>query len=163
MQIATSWSTQAETVKAVEDAFRQLKQSLGGQPSLLLTYYSDNYDSTIVLQRLEELSENTPVQGGTSCLGIMTQQGFHSANGCGFGLWGIRDSHGSYSVGVAALNGNPRQAATDATEMALAGAGRPGEVPALIWLNSAPGSEEKILLGIEDVLGAADERRLESA
>lgn len=153
MQIATSWSTQGDTTEAVEEAYRQLKQSLGGVPNLVLTYYSDNYDSKIVLERLETLSGNAPVQGGTSCLGIMTQKGFHSANGCGLGLWGIRDPRGSYSVGVAALNGDPRRAAAEATEMALAGAGRPGEVPALMWLNSAPGHEEKILLGIEDVLG----------
>lgn len=153
MQIATSWSTESETVKAVEDTYRKLKQSLGGQPTLLLTYFSDNHDSRAVLARLKDLSGDVPIQGGTSCLGVMTQQGFHSASGCGLGLWGIYDPEGSYGVGVAAINSDPRKAAAEATEMALAGAGRPGEAPALLWLNSAPGGEEKILQGIEDVLG----------
>lgn len=153
MQIATAWSTQPDTVKAVEEGYRKLQQSLNGRPTLLLTYYSDNHDSGTVLERLKNLSGNAPMQGGTSCLGVMTQQGFHSASGCGFGLWGIRDPQGAYSVGVAAINNDPRRAAAEAAEMALAGAGRPGETPALIWLNSAPGSEEKILQGIEDVLG----------
>ncbi|MBI3899804.1 MAG: FIST C-terminal domain-containing protein [Gammaproteobacteria bacterium] len=154
MHIATSWSTQSDTVKAVEEAYEKLGQSLNGEPpTLLLTYYSNNHDSRTILKRLDALSGNVPIQGGTSCLGIMTQQGFHSADGCGFGLWAIQDPQGSYSVGIAAINDNPRQAAAEATEMALAGAGRPGEVPALVWLNSAPGCEEKILQGIEDVLG----------
>lgn len=153
MKIATSWSTLGDSGKAVEEAYAKLTQELGASPNLLLTYYSDNHNSDVVLNRLRSLAGNVPIQGGTSCLGIMTQDGFHSAAGVGLGLWGVRDPQGSYSVGVAPLKGDARKSAALATEQALSKAGRPGEVPALIWLNSAPGAEEKILEGIEDVLG----------
>jgi hypothetical protein len=48
----------------------------------------------------------------------------------------------------------PRSAAVDAIKAALADAGRPGEVPDLVWLNASPGHEEEVIRGIQDVVGS---------
>lgn len=47
------------------------------------------------------------------------------------------------------MGDNPRSA----TIQALAAAGRSGEAPELIWLTAAPGAEEAVLAGVEDVVG----------
>src|SRR5690606_28754364 len=84
--------------------------------------------------------------------GAMTERGFHSEEGRGIALFGLIDA-GTYGVGAASLGSDPRKAAREAVRRALAAAGRPGEMPELVWLSSAPGAEEEVLLGIEEVVG----------
>ena len=69
-------------------------------------------------------------------------------------MFGIEDNAGNYGVASALLGTDPRSAAARAVRQALEAAGRPGEIPAFVWLNGTPGSEEDVLLGIEDVLGS---------
>jgi hypothetical protein len=84
----------------------------------------------------------------------MTGEGYHSNEGLALGLWAALDPEGSYGVGSAHINGDPRGAATRAIEQALERADRVGEVPALFWLHGCPGCEEEVLLGIEDLVGS---------
>ena len=79
--------------------------------------------------------------------------GFHSADGVGLGLFGIRDEDGDYGVGVALVDDDPRASGAEAIQKAISSAGRPGEPPDLVWINGVPGHEEAVLIGIQDVLG----------
>jgi hypothetical protein len=82
----------------------------------------------------------------------MTERGFHSKEGLGIGLLGLADA-GTFGVGASQGGSDWRAAAREAVRRALAQAGRPGEMPELVWLSAAPGCEEEVLLGIEDVVG----------
>ena len=154
MKIATASTTEADTTAAVHAAITELKERLGGAPDLLLAYYSDPYDSAAISTILrEETGADCQIQGGTSCLGAMTERGFHSENGVGLSLWGLHDPEGSYGVGAAVMGDDPGAAAIEALEQALDQAERMGEVPTLVWVNGAPGREEAMISGVESVLG----------
>jgi hypothetical protein len=153
MEISTGWSTKENSKQAIEQAFEELKLGLGGLPDFLILYTSVDYDTRIIVDYLQEVAPNVPMQGSTSCLGVMTAEGFHSKDGRGLGLFGIRDVHGDYGVGAVPVEGDPRAAGARAIESAIAVAGRHGEIPHLIWISGVPGHEESVLLGIKDVVG----------
>jgi hypothetical protein len=152
MRIATSWST-AQGSQAIDEAYSALVTQLGTAPSLLIMHCSVAYDSEEILTALARRVPGMPMQGGTSCLGVMTEAGMHSAHGRGLALFGMHDPEGAFGVGAADKGENPRAAAQQAMQAALEHAGRPGELPAMVWLTASPGSEEALLAGIADVIG----------
>lgn len=152
MKIATAWATSPGS-DAVRNAYKDLLSQLGAKPSYLVISFSVNYDPGIILQVIHELSPGVPVQGASSCLGAMTQDGFHSDEGSGLSFFGVLDPEGSYGVGASIIGHDPEQAAKDALTQALARANCMGEVPAMIWLTAAPGCEEQLMKGIAEVVG----------
>jgi len=154
MEIASGTSTNPDSQTAIKEAYAELNKNLTKLPDLIMLYASVTYDSKILIDELKTLTPDTHICGGTSCQGVMTETGFHSVNGTGLGLFAITDSRGSYGVGAARQTGDLRAAASQAAKDALADAKRAGEIPDLVWITGAPGQEEQLLLGIEDVLGA---------
>ena len=153
MKISTGWSTEENSKQAIQQAFQELQLGLGGSPDFLILYTSVEYDSRTIIDYLHEVAPDVPMQGSTSCLGVMTAEGFHSENGRGLGLFGIRDVKGDYGVRAVPVDGDPRAAGAQAIETAIAAAGRHGETPHLVWISGVPGHEETVLLGIQDVIG----------
>lgn len=154
MKIATTWSTTPHTADAVNQAYHQLEKALDASPTLLIAYASVTHEGQKVVDTLNSLAPDVPVHGGTSCLGVMTADGFHAIDGTGFGLLGIHDPEGNYGVGAAEIKDNARAAGAAAIRQAIENAGRFGEPPALVWLGGVPGYEEELLLGIQDVIGS---------
>jgi len=153
MRISTSWDVSADTEKAANNAYQKIISELGGPPDLLIVYSSVMHDGGTLMGALREMAPATPIHGSTSCLGVMTADGFHSADGVGLGLFAILDEEGDYGVGVALVNDDPRASGAEAIQKAIINAGRPGEPPDLVWINGVPGHEEAVLTGIQDVLG----------
>jgi len=154
MEMASGWSTDKNSINAVNQAFTQLQDKLTSDPNLYFLYCSANYDAPHLLKELNRLAPNITIHGGTSCLGVMTENGFHSNEGLGLGLLAINDPNGHYGVGYAELNDNARQASILAITSALEKSDCPGQVPSMVWITAAPGSEEELILGIQDVVGA---------
>ena len=155
MKIATAYSTLSDTEAATTESYQQLERKLGGCPQLLFAYYAAPYDSAMVSRLLSEAAgPGCQLHGATSCLGSMTDEGFHSEEGVGMSLWGLDDPEGSYGTGMADIGTDPAEAAVAALEQALEQSGRIGEVPTLVWINGAPGEEEALIAGIESLLGA---------
>lgn len=152
MKIATSWSTRPDAATAFSDALAALSAQLNGAPSLLLVYFTETFDAEEIAVCCAGLPSQTHVQGCTSCRGVMTQDGMHGG-GHALGMFGIRDPAGAYGVGIAAHGVDPGAAAASALAAALADADRPGETPALVWLNAAPGREEQVLGAITAMIG----------
>ncbi|NOY83757.1 MAG: hypothetical protein GXO96_02830 [Nitrospirae bacterium] len=152
MKTATAWATET-SFDAIQNAYQRLLKELGAEPSTLVVSFSVSYDATLVLKAIRELSPNVPVQGASSCLGAMTQDGFHSNKGSGLSFFGILDPEGSYGVSASMITDDAKQAAKDALEQALVAANCAGEVPAMIWLTAAPGFEERLMEGIAEVVG----------
>jgi hypothetical protein len=153
VKVATAWSTSVNA-EAVSTAYTKVAQELGRPPDWLAVHASVEYDTSALVNTLHKVAPAVPVHGGTSCLGVMTEEGFHTADGVGLGLFGLSDPSGSYGVGAEESDLDPRAVGAAAAREALAAAGRPGESPDLIWLTCAPGSEEKVLQGIEDTVGS---------
>ncbi len=153
MNIATSWSTARATQAAFDAALASLVTRIGSDPEYLLIYFTEAYPADELLAALAVLPSSVKVQGCTSCLGVMTEEGMHGEDGRALAMLGIRDEGGAYGVGMAPISGDPRAAARAALAAALADSGRPGELPDIVWLNATPGNEEAVLKGIGDMLG----------
>jgi hypothetical protein len=153
VKIATAFSVNKDPVKAITEAYHQLCKQLGSSPSYLVVHSTVTYDCDILMSTLNSLAPQVPTHGGTSCAGVMTEMGFHCDNDMGLALMGMYDPEGAYGVAVAELTDDPRSAAQSAAKQALTQANRPGQVPSMVWVMGAPGSEEKVLLGIGDLFG----------
>lgn len=154
MKIASAWSTQSDEHEAATEAYLSLFEQLEAAPQLILAHSSCAYDNERLLGRLSELAPSIPLQGGTSCLGIITETGFHSEEEIGLGLLGILDPEGGYGVGVAELKGNVNSSVSRALNQALIKAGRPGELPAAVIVTQYPGKEEVVIDAIEGYFGS---------
>jgi len=152
MKTASGWSVLSDEKDAADQALDLLLKKLPGRPHLLLVHSSCRYDNQKLLQHLKKRIPDIPVQGGTSCLGVMTDEGFHSQVELGIGLFGIHDPEGAYGVGFTdAHDKNPDVRA--AMEQAIRHAGRPGEIPAVVIVSCYPGIEESMIASIEDYVG----------
>lgn len=149
----TSTATTALSPDAIDELYENLIEELGAPPDFLVINCSAGYDIEEILQRLKLRTPTTPIHGGTSCKGAMTQLGVASENASGFAMLAISDPWGNYGVGGAPLHDDPLTASQTAITKALTQANCPGEVPAMVWLTSAPGHEEGILKGIGQILG----------
>lgn len=154
MKIASGWSTLSDPETAANQAFEDLTKTLEAPPDFMFVHSSCDYDSKVLLRRLRSLAPGVPLQGGTSCMGVITEKGFHVQDNLGLGILGVLDPEGAYGAGIAEYGDNPAKAATSALLQALEEAGRPGEIPVAIVMTSCPGQEETSIRAIEEYLGA---------
>lgn len=139
---------------AVLEAYETVETGLGAPPSLLILQCSVRYDIEKVVAKLRERAAGVPLHGCTSCQGVMSHEGTNTQDGGGLALFGILDPDGSFGVGMAEIGDDPHAAAQTAMRAALDLADCPGQVPSMVWLTAAPGSEEQIIAGIATVVGA---------
>ncbi len=154
MKIASAWSTQSDEHVAANEAYKSLIEQLEDVPQLILVHSSCAYDNKRLLRHLSELAPDIPLQGGTSCLGVITESGFHSEEKLGIGLLAILDPDGGYGVGVAELKEEVKPEVSKALSHALIKAGRPGELPAAVIVTGSPGKEEMVIEAIEGYFGS---------
>lgn len=154
MRIAVSGSTDPDPCRAARTTFGDLVQQLAGSPDLLLVYPSVSYDCGVLLREFREMAPRAAMQGCTSCLGALSSSGSHLHDGIGLGVMGMRDSDGAFGAGVCAIGGDTRRATHRALEAAMGQAGRPGEVPAAVLINTVPGAEELVIQAVEQYFDA---------
>jgi hypothetical protein len=123
------------------------------EPSLVLLSTTVDYDLQAVHRTLSELAGAAAFLGGTSCGGVMTDEGFFGVGGPALALFAVGDREGDYGVGDAPLGDDPREAARRAMKAALADAECEGQLPTAVWMVTTPGGEEQVVLGIADVVG----------
>ncbi|TXH98460.1 MAG: hypothetical protein E6Q75_01350 [Rheinheimera sp.] len=131
-----------------------LQSAFTGEPASLLIA-SGNVASMQALQGLstpERYARNWIAC--SSCLGAASSAGVDQSSDRRLTLMAITDPGGSYGVAsVAQTEGLIAQQAAATVQKAIARAGRPAELPALIWCMQAPGFEEQIITGIQQVVG----------
>lgn len=90
---------------------------------------------------------------GSSCLGSADQVGVNNDDTHSVSVLLIDDAAGHYGVGAAELTGDIAQQASNALQRAMDAAGKSHELPKLIWCLQAPGNEEAVLMGIQNLVG----------
>lgn len=153
MRIATAATTDTQSDK-VAGLLKNLVDELGAEPDLLIVYCTEGFDLHKIISLISTRYPDTQVHGGTSCHGVMTELGLASEGDQGIGMMGVSDADGSYGVGIATIEGDAVAVGEAVTRMALEQADCPGEVPAMVLLTSAPGSEEQLIEGIGNVIGS---------
>lgn len=152
MQIKTAISIKTDARTALAELAAGIARPDGAKPDFVALHFAAGLADGIAA-RLGEHVQARALHGGTSCLGVMSEQGAAIADGSGSGAFAIYDPRGSYGTGAAPLGNDPLSAAIKATLAALRAAGRDGESPALIWLTAAPGCEEQVLAGVQHIVG----------
>lgn len=153
MKTATAQSRANDPARAVEDIALALDIGGRGKPDFVALHIGSGLLAEAVHAAALARFDIAALHGGSSCLGIMTQDGVNIDSGAGIGALAIWDATGSFGTGSADLGHNAAEAAQRATVAALAAAGRPGEIPDLVWLTVAPGREEQALQGIHAAIG----------
>ncbi|MGL1931022.1 MAG: FIST C-terminal domain-containing protein [Desulfotalea sp.] len=152
MKISTKASNERH-IDAIENLYESLIRDLESDPDFVIVYCSVDYDIDNIVKTIRSRTPGVALHGGTSCMGVMTQNGAVTANSSGLALMGIADPKGSYGVGIVSVDGSPEKAAEESVTNALKQAERPGEVPTMVWLTAVPGCEEAVLRGIANVIG----------
>jgi len=153
MRVVTAQTSAASALDAIEDIAQEFRQSGVENPRFLAIHFGVGMDAAQLQAAAARRFPAAALHGGSSCLGIMTQQGVGISTGNTVGVFAIEDADGSYGTASAALGDDARQAARAAVVAALEAAGRTGEIPDLVWLSVAPGREEQVLDGLRDVVG----------
>lgn len=149
---ATGASSHFSAATAVRAAWSTAREQVA-HPRLAFVASTVGYSLDEVHRELLSVLGDLPFMGGTSCGGVMTDQGFYGVDGKGFAIFLIDDDGGDYGIGRAPIGTDPRKAGRDAMRAALADAGCEGQMPAAVWMITSPGGEEEVVRGIADVVG----------
>jgi hypothetical protein len=152
MRLRTAWGKDGNDPSVVGQVVLDLEAGLGHPPDIVFFHGAEDCYPRAVVDAMRARWPGASVHGGSSSLGVMLRGRFEP-DPRSFGLLGIHDPEGAYGVGWARLTEEPRADVGRALSMALARAGRPGEMPAMIVLTAPPGCEEELLLGIAAIVG----------
>ena len=158
--------------KAIEDAYENAMGEIGEgrDPNLLLVFMTANIDHEKALGRLNEITGcQIPYSGCTICQGAMEGGSWRQSDEMKLtAIWAIHDPDGSYVLGMADLtqasDNNPvRKIIQSAVSSAEAGCKIKCQQnptnpviqgdPSFIWVNSPPGPEDEVLMGVQDGMG----------
>ncbi len=153
MKIATAYSNQSTTQTAALEACHELRRRLGARPDVLFVNWSTHYNGSRLREVLAGEFAGCRIQGSSSCQGAMTEEGVISQDGRGLAMLGLVDPKGNFGTAGGELGDTPRENAAKIVLESIESAGRPGEMPDLVRISATPGDEDRVIAGIEDVLG----------
>ena len=152
---AYGWSVNEDETLAVKEAILMMEEKLEKSPDFAFLFSSVGYDEEKLLQEIRSLLPGTKIYGGTSCLGPMTNDGFHVGEKASVAIMGISSEKIVWGVGGANLDElSPREVGKTAVLTAIESAGKEKtEKPNMVFTTAAPGMEERILEGIIEIVG----------
>lgn len=157
--IGNGWSVKENLKDAVKEASSSLKDKLSGRmPDVIILYSTVGYDPEELLKEVNRtFGKGIKVFGETSCLGVITNDGFHRGEKGSLAILGISSPRIKFGIGIADMKKvkDPKEAGKEAILQAIKDAGKTQkELPKIVLMApSSIGDEEEILEGIEDVLG----------
>jgi len=149
------FSTQSDTQKAVEEIITKIKQGFKEKsPQFIFLFSTVGYDYEKIIKEIKNTWPKVKIYGGTSCLAVQTEKGFHQAEKS---LAGLAITSEKIKFGVAGVNikefDSPKEAGKKAIELALNDAKVSGEKPKVVLITGSVGHEEELISGIEEVIG----------
>ena len=136
------------------EALANLARALGEAPpkaDFLCVFYDAVHEDDAIFDFLRARFEGAAILGGTSCNGVMSQDGLGGSGS--IGLLALEDAEGNYGTAAASLQGDAADCAERTLHAALENADCAGELPELIWIYQAPGQEEAVIEGLRRVVG----------
>ncbi len=152
MQFFSAQSTAGTAIEGLADIATQFTNTGYGRPDFMALHFGVDLDATTLQSEAKSLIGAGAFHGGSSCLGIMGASGV-DISGAGLGAFAIWDAEGDYGTCSADLGDDAEKVAHDTIAAALDRAGRPGEIPEMVWLTVAPGREEQVIAGLRSVVG----------
>lgn len=137
--------------QAVLDAIARKVNARGAAADCIFAFYGCDHDDELLRTFLHGRFPQASYVGGTSCNGVMTEEGILGPDSIGLLL--VDDPDGDYGTAAAPLGDDPAATAEAVLHAALADAGCPGQLPELVWVFQAPGHEEEVIEGLRRVVG----------
>ena len=156
VSVGYGWSVNGDETNAVKEAVSSVKTQLKGKsPEFVLLFSTVGYDPVKVLSEVRRLLGDVQIYGGTSCLGVMSKDGFHAGEQGSLALMAISSENITVGVGGVSIDDftSAREAGKAAIVDAINAAGEHHGHPKIVLMTAAPGEEEDILAGIEEVIG----------
>lgn len=153
MHFFSAQSTAGTVSGGVAEIAAQIESCGFGTPDFVALHVGVGLDAAELHDAARSALGVTALHGGSSCLGIMGAAGV-DIGGSGLGAFAIWDAKGSFGTSSVDLGDNAEAAAQRAGLAALEHAGRPGEIPEMVWMTVAPGCEEQVIAGLRSVVGA---------
>jgi len=156
VSVGYGWSVNNDEAKAVEEAVSSVRTQLEGEsPDFAILFSTVGYDSEKVLSEVRRLLGDVQVYGGTSCLAVQTNDGFHVGEKGSLALLAMSSENITFGVSGVSIDDFPsaREAGKAAILATINAAGKEGH-PKIVLMTAAPGEEEEILAGIEEVIGS---------
>lgn len=152
---AYGYSVQEDEVRAAWEAVAMIQKKLVRSPDFVYLFSSIGYDHEKLLAEIRNLLPGIKIYGGTSHAGVMTPDGYLGTSPRSVALLGIAVDEIIWGVAGANLNVlSSREAGRKAVSTAIRNAGKElTEKPAIVFITAAPGTEEEIIAGIEEITG----------
>ena len=151
MKVNTSWSIDKKAKTAGKEMLEKGVSDLG-ETKLALIFNTVKYDTKKLLDGAKEVLGTAPILGCTSSGGILTQDGYITAEDGAAACMCIGDNETAVGTAVVERKKSAKDAAKDAVKKAMNKVGTK-EVPASVLMFATPGYEEEYIEGIEEVLG----------
>jgi len=135
-------------------ALAALGEAVGNTPApadFICVFYDAEHDDGEIFDFLRSRFTGGAILGGTSCNGVMNQEGLGGPRS--IGLLVLEDAEGNYGTAAVRLEGDVADCAERTLHAALENAGCEGELPELVWIYQAPGQEEAVIEGLRRVVG----------
>lgn len=137
------------------ETLAELARAMDAEPpfeaSFVCVFYDCLHEDEAIFAFLNERLGDVPLLGGTSCSGVMNENGLGGPGS--IGLLVVEDPDGDYGTASARLEGDAADCAERVLHAALEKAECAGELPELIWIYQAPGQEEAVIEGLRRVVG----------
>lgn len=158
VSVGYGWSIEEDERVAMKKAVSMVKKQLKGvKPEYILLFSTVGYDSKRVIQGVRKFfGERVKIHGGTSSGAVFTVDGYHGGKSDALALLAVASPRMTFGVGGASLGevSSAREAGRKAILAAIENARkRRRDKPKLVLMTAAPGKEEEILRGIEEVIG----------
>lgn len=157
IEIGYGWSTRGDVSSAVEEAARNVKDQMEHEPEWVLLFSTVGYPLDTMVKEVHKAFPKAKVFGETSCLGVITNDGFHLGQVGSLALLGIWSPKLEFGVGTGTLEEfkTGEEMGRNAVLRAIRDAGKDtADTPQLILMvPCAIGSEEEILKGVDGVFG----------
>jgi hypothetical protein len=148
------WSEKADAYKAGKESAEKALAELKEKPGLVVAFCTVHYDEADFAKGIRDVLGDIPLMGSTSFGGILTPGGYvHKETGVG-GVMLLASPEMAFGVGGAEIGEDLRAAGQEAVRAAITQAGKSESDPvSALYLIPPPGTEERLIQGIEDVVG----------
>lgn len=151
--IATAGAATPSTTEAAQDCIAQLSGKGIEAPHYLMVQCDQRHDLAKVRDAFKSRWPQVRLHAASSCLGSMIETASLVGPAPGLCVLALCDPAGDYGTACAELGADPRATGRTLIRQALLHAQRAGEVPAMVWVSSVPGTEEQVIAGLHDVVG----------
>ncbi len=153
MHIATFASSGLDTRTCILAVLAEVMAERQRAPDFLTVHYSANHDAALLRDAVLDFCKGRAFMGSSSCCGVMTEKSLLIGDEGGIAAFAIWNDEGDCGSASAPLGKDPAADAARLAQSALERAGRPGEMPDLVWISAAPGQEEQVLKGLREAFG----------